>query len=70
MATSFRGLYLCLPKRERPSHVRVQDAEQGETILTLDAYETHGGQPPWQSLPWQGEASADDSDGREPEISL
>jgi len=72
MATSFKGLFLCPPKQPRPSHVRVQDAEGGETTLPLEEYEARAGQPPWQSLPWQGEAGPvpDDGDKHGPEFSM
>ena len=72
MATSFKGLYLCRPKQDRPSHVRVEDAERGELTLPLDQYEAHGGQPPWQSLPWEGEAGPVPDDGGKhgPDISM
>ncbi|KQP10129.1 hypothetical protein ASF28_02940 [Methylobacterium sp. Leaf99] len=55
MATSFKGLYLCLPKQPRPTHVRAEDGEQGQLTLSREDYEARGGQPPWQSLPWEGE---------------
>ncbi len=72
MATSFKGLYLVPPRQPRPSHVRVAAAEGGEATLTLDEYEARAGQPPWQSLPWQGEPGPvpDDGDKHGPEISL
>lgn len=55
MATSFKGLYLCPPKQPRPTYVQVEDAEQAQLKLSLEEYEARGGQPAWQSLPWQGE---------------
>jgi len=72
MATSFKDLYLCPPKQPRPAHVRVQDAEQSELTLSLEEYEVRGGQPPWQSLPWQGEEGPVPDDGGKdvPSISL
>ncbi|MCJ2127377.1 hypothetical protein [Methylobacterium sp. E-045] len=72
MATSFKGLYLCPPKQPRPSHVQVGDAEQDEMKLSLEEYEARGGQPPWQSLPWQSEKGLipDDGDKHGPEISM
>ena len=72
MATSFKGLYLCPPKQPRPTHVQVQDAEQTELRLPLEDYEARGGQPPWQSLPWEGEAAlAPDTAGKDiPETSM
>ncbi|WP_232631899.1 hypothetical protein [Methylobacterium sp. Leaf118] len=72
MATSYKGSRLCPPKQARPSHVRVADAEGGETMVTLETDEARAGQPPWQSLPWQGEAGLvlDDGDKHSPEIRL
>lgn len=72
MATSFKGLWLCPPKRARPRHVPVADAEGGETTVTLETDEARAGQPPWQSLLWQGEAGPmpDDGDKHGPKIRL
>ncbi|MCC0806162.1 hypothetical protein FPV16_08045 [Methylobacterium sp. W2] len=55
MAISFKGLCFRPPKQLRPTHVQVQDGEQIELRLPLAKYGAHGGQPPWQSLSWQGE---------------
>lgn len=72
MATSFKGLFLCPPKQPRPTHVGVEDAERSVLTLPLQEYEARGGQPPWQSLPWQGEDGpiSDDGDKHGPEISM
>lgn len=72
MATSFKGLYLCLPKQPRPAYVRVEDGEHGQMTLSLDDYEARAGQPPWQSLPWEGGvALAPDTAGKDiPETSM
>jgi hypothetical protein len=72
MATSFKGLYLCLPKQPQPAHIRAEDGEQGQLTLSREDYQTRGGQPPWQSLPWEGEeALAPDTEGKHiPSISM
>ncbi|MBY0256338.1 hypothetical protein [Methylobacterium sp.] len=72
MATSFKGLYLCLPKQPQPTLIRAQDGEQGQLTLSLEDYEARGGQPPWQSLPWEGEvALASDAEGKDiPDTSI
>ena len=57
MATSFKGLYLCLPRQPQPANIRAEDGEQGQLTLSREDYEARGGQPPWQSLPWEGEAT-------------
>lgn len=72
MATSFKGLYLCLPKQSQPAHIRAEDGEHVQLTLSLEDYEARGGQPPWQSLPWEGEeAFAPDTKGKDiPDTSM
>ncbi|KQP35178.1 hypothetical protein ASF49_22535 [Methylobacterium sp. Leaf104] len=66
MATSFKGLYLCLPKQPQPAHICAEDGEHGQLTLSREDYELRGGQPPWQSLPWEGEeAFAPNDEGRD-----
>ena len=57
MATSFKGLYLCLPRQPQPTNIRAEDGERGKLTLSREDYEARGGQPPWQSLPWEGKAT-------------
>ena len=72
MAASFKGLYLCLPKQAQPTRIRAEDGEHGQLTLSREDYEARGGQPPWQSLPWEGEeALAPDATGKDiPDISM
>ena len=72
MATSFTGVCLCPPKQPRPTHVQVRNPDGDEFRLPLEDYEARGGQPPWQSLPWQGEQGPvpDDGDKHGPDISM
>ena len=72
MATSFKGLSLCLPRQPRPTHIRAVDGSQGQLTLSREDYEARGGQPPWQSLPWEDEdASAQEDQGKDiPDTSL
>jgi hypothetical protein len=72
MAISFKGLYLCLPKQPRPTHIRAEDGEQGQLTLMREDYEARSGQPPWQSLPWEGEeALSPHTEGKDiPNISM
>jgi hypothetical protein len=66
VATSFKGLYLCLPKQPQPTLICAQDGEQGQLTLSREDYEARGGQPPWQSLPWEGEeALAPEAEGKD-----
>ena len=72
MATSFKGIHLCLPKRPQPTHIRAEDGEQGQLTLSREDYEARGGQPPWQSLPWEDEeALASEAEGKDiPDTSM
>ena len=72
MATSFKGLYLCLPRQPQPANIRAEDGEQGQLTLSREDYEARGGQPPWQSLPWEGEeALAPETSGKDiPDTSM
>ena len=72
MATSFRGLYLCLPRQPQPAHIRAEDGERGQLTLSRKDYEARGGQPPWQSLPWEGEkAFVHEAEGKDiPDVSM
>ena len=72
MATSFKGLYLCLPRQPQPTNIRAEDGKQSQLTLSREDYEARDGQPPWQSLPWEGEeALASDTKGNDiPDISM
>ncbi|MBA9063896.1 hypothetical protein GGQ91_003297 [Methylobacterium fujisawaense] len=58
MASSYRGLYKCLPKQDRPTHIQVVDTGGNSLPLPIDTYEDRDVQPDWRKLPWQGEDGA------------
>lgn len=55
MASSYRGLYKCEPKSDRPTHIQVIELGGNSLSLTTDEYEKREVQPSWKTLPWHSD---------------